>query len=551
MFSFFKFDQIITYLKSHYTFIGGASLIVCIIFIFAFKKCNAAEIKPIMKEDVCLNLSKNYSDFILDSLVLENYFLLSKSDDSIRSQVREFYRARSYQFAWFNHCGLATAASIFNELMKNYQSESGTNKIQHTVQDSLLTNALNDENKFLKNWSQVTWLEYLLTERFFQYAPKMYSGSTENPRDLSWFIPRRKKNYSALLDSLISSTNQSQFIEPLNPYYIKLKKKLVEFKKIEKKGLYPLAVFDSLNLKVGDTDRGISILKKQLFILGDWKETDESAIYTSTLRDAVMYFQMRMGLVQTGIIDKKTISELNTPIKDRIKQILLNLERLRWVPSTMPQNFFLVNIPEYKLHVIENGKPLFDMNVIVGKTMHKTVIFEEKISSVVLNPYWNIPKSIVENEIRKHMNRDRNYLSRNNMEIVTNGNEIVYRQKPGDKNALGKIKFLFPNHYNIYLHDAPAKSLFEVNERAFSHGCIRVAEARKLVLYILNKQETWSVEKLDAILATNKEKYITITPAMPVFIAYFTSWVDHKGALHFRNDIYGLDKRLELEIFGE
>ncbi len=137
------------------------------------------------------------------------------------------------------------------------------------------------------------------------------------------------------------------------------------------------------------------------------------------------------------------------------------------------------------------------------------------------------------------------------MEIVSNANEIVYRQKPGDKNALGKIKFLFPNHYNIYLHDAPAKSLFEVNERAFSHGCIRVAEARKLVLYILNKQETWSVEKLDAILATNKEKYITITPAMPVFIAYFTSWVDHKGALHFRNDIYGLDKRLELEIFGE
>ncbi|MCE2961655.1 MAG: murein L,D-transpeptidase [Chitinophagales bacterium] len=551
MFSFFKFDQVITYLKLHFNYIGGASLIVFVIVIFAFKKCNAAEIKPIMNEDVCLNLSKNYSDFILDSLVIENYFLLSNSDDSIRSQVREFYHARAHQFAWFNPCGLATAASTFNELMKNYQSESGTNRIKHTVLDSLLTNALNDENKFLKNWNQVSWLEYLLTESFFQYAPKMYSGSTENLRDLSWFIPRRKKNYSALLDSLISSTNQNQFIEPLNPYYIKLKKKLVEFKRIDKEGTYPLSVFDSLNLRVGDTDRGISILKKQLFILDDWKETDESAIYTSALRDAVMYFQMRMGLVQTGIIDKKTITELNTPVKDRIKQILLNLERLRWVPSTMPQNFFLVNIPEYKLHVIENGKPLFDMNVIVGKTMHKTVIFEEKISSVVLNPYWNIPKSIVENEIRKHMNRDRNYLSRNNMEIVTNGNEIVYRQKPGDKNALGKIKFLFPNHYNIYLHDAPAKSLFKVNERAFSHGCIRVAEARKLVLYILNKQETWSVEKLDAILATNKEKHIAISPAMPVFIAYFTSWVDHKGALHFRNDIYGLDKRLELEIFGE
>jgi murein L,D-transpeptidase YcbB/YkuD len=472
-------------------------------------------------------------------------------DASVNAEIKLFYSQRAYQFAWFNECGLISSSNTFHDLTKTYLNEFYDKTSCHELMDSLIYLANEDEKKFLTDWKNVKTLEFLLSANFFKYSSKIYGGTAENPKKLSWFIPRHKKDYTALLDSMIVSKKDRQFVEPLNPYYINLKKKLIEYKQIERKGNYPMVSFDSINLTVGNSFKGISGLKRQLFILGDWKEMDTNSIYTESLKTAILHFQMRMGLPQTGMIDKKTIEELNTPLSIRIKQILINLERLRWVPPNLPPNFLLVNIPEYKLHIMESGKPLFDMNIIVGKTMNKTIIFEGKISSVVLNPYWNIPKSIVEKEIRNHMNRDRNYLSRNNMEIVRSGNEIMYRQKPGTKNALGKIKFLFPNHYNIYLHDAPAKSLFEANTRTFSHGCIRVAEAKKLALYMLNKQDGWSESKLDAILATNEEKYITISPTIPVFIAYFTTWVDHKGVIHFRKDVYGLDKRLELEIFGE
>jgi L,D-transpeptidase YcbB len=230
---------------------------------------------------------------------------------------------------------------------------------------------------------------------------------------------------------------------------------------------------------------------------------------------------------------------LNVPINDRIKQIMINLERLKWVPAHLPADYILVNIPEYKLHLFEANKPKFNIDVIVGKEMNKTVIFEGMLSTVVLNPYWSVPVSIVKNELVSHLKRDGGYLKRNNMEalydnkVVSNfkaknySSRYTFRQKPGDKNALGKVKFLFPNSYNIYQHDAPAKHLFAKTERAFSHGCIRVSEPKKLALYLLNKKEAWSEEKLEEILKTNKEQYNAVIPKTPVYITYFTSWVDY------------------------
>jgi murein L,D-transpeptidase YcbB/YkuD len=552
MFSLY-FDKFILFVKLNYKIITILFGVLIIVLFLAFKQCNRSINKqlPEQNEDICLNLNMKYSDYILDSLQLDSCLVKYKFDEKVNREIVSFYSQRAYQFAWFNECGLISSSNTFYDLIKTYSNEFQDTTNSHELMDSLMDQANENEKIFLTNWENVRTLEFHLTASFFKHSTKIYGGTAENLRKLSWFIPRNKKNYTALLDTMISSTIENHFVEPLNPYYISLKKKLIEYKQIKKEGQYPIAGFDSINLKVGKTDKGISVVKRQLFILGDWKENDTSTKFTVALETAIYHFQWRMGLAQTGMIEKRTIEELNTPLNVRIKQILINLERLRWVPPILPQNYFLVNIPEYKLHVMENRKPLFDMNVIVGKTMNKTVIFEGKISSVVLNPYWNIPKSIVEKEISKYLIQDRNYLSKNNIEIIKNGNAILYRQKPGNKNALGKIKFLFPNHYNIYLHDAPAKGLFESNTRAFSHGCVRLAEARKLALYILNKQEAWTESKLDDILLTNEEKYITISPMIPVFIAYFTTWVDHIGNLHFRKDIYGLDRRLELEIFGQ
>ena len=281
---------------------------------------------------------------------------------------------------------------------------------------------------------------------------------------------------------------------------------------------------------------------------------------------AIINFQQRVGLPENGQLNFKTIAELNKTVDFRIKQMLVNLERLRWVPVEIENDYLLVNIPEYKLHVFENKKLIWETNVVVGKAARQTSIFKGNISQIILNPYWNVPTSIANNEILPKLKRNRNYLSRNNMEAVAGGkvvnsavvnwnkySKIPYeiRQKPGKDNSLGKMKFMFPNSYSIYLHDTPAKELFNNNKRDFSHGCIRVENPKKLAIHLLKNNKNWNEINIDNVLKTDVETSIAIAPTIPVYITYFTAWVDVNGNLNFRNDIYNLDDELAKEIFEE
>ena len=223
------------------------------------------------------------------------------------------------------------------------------------------------------------------------------------------------------------------------------------------------------------------------------------------------------------------------------------MELLKLIPDSIEKDYILVNIPAFKLYIFENKKPIWHTNVIVGKTANQTQIFKGNISQILLNPYWNIPSSIVQKEIAPKMRRNRKYLVRNNMEIISK-KPLSIRQKPGKNNALGKIKFLFPNDYNIYLHDTPAKNLFEINNRAFSHGCIRVENPKKLAIYLLRKNTFWNIKKIDSTLLTNKETVIKLKPMIPVYIVYFTAWVDKSEQIYFRNDVYNLDDKIAKKI---
>ena len=236
---------------------------------------------------------------------------------------------------------------------------------------------------------------------------------------------------------------------------------------------------------------------------------------------------------------------MNTPIQKRIEQLIVNMERARWVPAKPASNFLLVNIPQFKLSVFENDTLAWDMNVVVGKEVHKTVIFSGDLKYVVFSPYWNVPPGIMKNEILPALKRNPDYLKKHNMEW--NGNQV--RQRPGPSNSLGLVKFLFPNSYNIYLHDSPSKPLFKEEKRAFSHGCIRVSEPRRLALYLLRKDNRWTPEKVDAAMTSGKEQYVTLKETVPVNIVYFTAWVDSKGRLNFRDDVYKRDARLMETIF--
>ncbi len=223
---------------------------------------------------------------------------------------------------------------------------------------------------------------------------------------------------------------------------------------------------------------------------------------------------------------------------------------MRWMPEQLEGRRIVVNIPEFKLHFYEGTEEVFNMNVVVGMVGHNTVVFNDELKYVVFSPYWNIPESIVRNEIQPSIKRNGNYLERNNMEQTGDRNGLpVIRQKPGGSNALGLVKFIFPNNYNIYLHDTPSKGLFNRAQRAFSHGCIRVAKPQKLAEYLLKDKPEWTTESITEAMHSSEEKWVPLTQTVPVFISYFTAWVDNNGLLNFRNDIYGHDKKVGERLF--
>jgi murein L,D-transpeptidase YcbB/YkuD len=305
-------------------------------------------------------------------------------------------------------------------------------------------------------------------------------------------------------------------------------------------------------LKKGASSPAIVTLKKYLAITGDLPGNDTSALFNDTLAEGITHIQQRFGMAPTGTLSKDLVKEMNVPVRDRIEQLLINLGRMRWMPSQPNGTLIIVNIPEFTLHVLENGQKAFDMNVVVGKEGHTTMQFTGTMNQVVFAPYWNIPPRIVTNEILPEIEKDKNYLEKNEMENQgdKDGDGIPdIRQLPGDKNSLGKVKFLFPNSFDIYLHDTPAKSLFSKDKRAYSHGCIRLANAQQMAEYLLRNDPDWNPEKIVEAMNAKEQKVVKLKNKAEVFITYYTAWVDDEGRLNFRQDVYEHDKKIKEKLF--
>ena len=507
-------------------------------------------------------------DSKIDSAVITSFIKMFFVSDSIGEEVNQFYKRRNYKFAWFNKDGMTYATSFFYNQLQNYKFNFADSSLNTIYLDTLMHEAQKDEHNFVSNKHNLQQLELSLTTIFFKYAKKAYGGKAKSLSELEWFIPRHKKDYQIALDSLILLTKGEKEQVPLNEHYFLLKVQLKKYRNIQKEGNLPFIENSKVKFSIGDTATTLLLTKKYFYLTGDLKRNDGTNIFTDSLVKAIKMFQRRMGLVESGNVnDTSTIFELNQPIAFRIKQIMINMERLRWLPVEMESNYILVNIPEFKLHVFENGKQIWTTNIVVGKSVSQTSIFKDNVSQIILNPYWVIPTSIVQNEIIPHIKRNPSYLTKNNMEVLS-GNKIVnpsrinwnsykgnvpftFRQMPGKNNALGKMKFLFPNSYDIYLHDTPSKNLFGDTKRAFSHGCIRIEDPEKLVLQLLKNDTKWDKKKIDKILQTSKEVSIHLITTMPIYILYFTTWVDNDGQLNFRNDLYDLDKKLSREIYKE
>ena len=528
---------------------------------------------------------------LLDSVAFIKAFQAEPKFKAQLLPARRFYRERGFKLGWFKDHKPVERVKTLQDIIAKAGNE-GLNPKDYQVKDisQMLAELEKAQGDSVRRNALERQADIALTGTYMKWANDYYRGiaNPHDKKDTSWMVkPNKIKLNKALLTFLGERKSRYNYYEfaPLHPEYDQLKQALATYRAQERAGGWP-ALPATLNLKPGAASPAVAALRKRLLDSAGGADASTPAsaaktgapaaavptaqVYDPELVQAVKLFQQDAGLKPTGIVSGETLKQLNVPIGSRIDQLILNMERWRWLPKKFEPDYLLVNIPEYTLHVIEADKEAFNMRVIVGKVLHETPVFSDKMEYVVLAPYWNVPFSIIENELRSKLVANPNYLDRLDMEVVkgygrkatavdpasidwANVTQSTFkytlRRRPGPKNDLGDVKFIFPNSNDIYLHDTPHDELFSQSNRSFSHGCVRVSEPIKLATYLLRNRPEWDQATILDTIATHREKYITLKKKLPVYLVYFTAWADADGHPHFRDDIYGLDKKLAREYF--
>ena len=475
------------------------------------------------------------------------------------SVLPTFYMNRDFTRAWLDTKNIEDALTVLKE-----SENDGLNPEDYHY--SMLKD-------FWENYTKKTDIEkaqfdILMTDAGILYAHHLIVGKV-NPENLDaqWNYRQRQINMNPveLIQQALTEKKIPQFIEKIKPhnrYYTELVKAFEKYKDIAKKGGWPVLPEGKI-IKPGDEDSRIPLIRERLWITGDLAYTEalDSKIADDTFVAAVKHFQLRHGLSDDGKIGKGTIKEMNIPVAKRIDQIRVNLERSRWVLGNLSEKFVIVNIASFQLWYMENKDVRFHTNVVVGKQFHETPVFKDLIRYIVINPTWTVPRSILRDEMFHKIKRDYHYLAKRNYSLVDyNGNVVdpskidwanmtfskfkwMVRQEPGPTNALGRIKFMFPNKYSIYLHDTPSKSLFQRSERDFSHGCVRVQNPIDLAVVLLDNDQKWSKETINKIIQTKKTTSVKLKEPIPVLILYWTA-ISREGMMYFSNDVYKRDAKV-------
>jgi murein L,D-transpeptidase YcbB/YkuD len=396
--------------------------------------------------------------------------------------------------------------------------------------------------------------------------PKLFDSASDV--EVNWTVLRR---------AAFEASDMKAFLQQQAPpflQYRELQKKLSEYRAIETAGGWPTIVAGD-TLKPAMNDPRIISVRQRLVVTGELAEGNmDNMLFDVELEEAVKRFQKRHNLDPDGVIGKQTLATMNVPVEERIEQIIINMERYRWLNRDIKGPRVAVNIAGFKALAGEQGRLDLAMPVIVGKRHHETPVFSNTIKHVVFNPYWTLPPSIARNETLPKLKKDPEYLQKNNMRIflgwgegskeldpasidwskVTKSemNKYRIRQDPGPGNALGTLKIIFPNKYNVYLHDTPTHGLFKQEKRAFSHGCIRMARPVEMASFVLGGEEMgWGVDRIKEIINRRQRQVAVLEKPLPVHILYRTTYVDvESGTLHFYEDIYGRDKILANALFG-
>ncbi len=497
--------------------------------------------KETIKKDVDITIPqqiKPVSNFVFDSSFKNTFFASYPQLSTIQNEWIQFYSKRNFSFAWIDTGGLTPAAHNLHNRINNLSDDGLNDSLLYRKEfNQLFTDATSLTSIDTKD-SILIATEMMLTAQYFMYAKAIYATLGEDElKKMGWNITPQQVSYETYLTDALQNKTDVFEQEPVYYQYSLLRNYLKQYKDISTKGGFPMIDSTVKNILPDETNKAVFNIKTYLTLVGDLKKNDSSYVYDTITAKAIRQFRVRHGLKDTVLIDKTVVQQMNVPVDKRIAQLLVNMERCRWMPHNPGDNYISVNIPDYTMSVYENKKLNFTMNVVVGALATKTVIFSDTLKTVAFSPYWNVPYSIFKKELR---GRSAKSLRRNNMEYV---GPTQIRQLPGGNNALGKVKFLFPNQYNIYFHDTPAKDKFNYTQRAFSHGCIRLKEPKKLAQYLLRNETSYTEPIIDSLMNQKKETQVQLKKSIEVFIGYFTSFVDSQnGLLQFRKDIYNNDE---------
>ena len=480
--------------------------------------------------------------------------------------TQQFYERRSYAPAWIN--GTKPLPRI-SELIAALQTATDEGLDPQLYNVALLEHRRQEASKGLltkKGFEpqEAGALDVWLTYLYMKYASDLADGLSDLAHaDPKWQIKPEKFDPAGRLESALRENKVGASLAELmpdNPQYQALRKMLLEFRAQAVKGGWP-AVPAQARLKPGQRSPVAATIAHRLATSGDFTGTvpaANNAVYTSDLQEALKRFQRRHGLADDGIITAAVTAEMNVPVDQRIRQIELNLERWRWLPRDLGERHIIVNIPEYRLEVWDRGQVPVSMRVVVGKQDTQTPIFSDEMTHVVFSPYWNVPPNIAQGETLPEIMKDPGFLARANMEVLDRNGQPIdpstidvadpasyrFRQRPGAQNSLGLVKFMFPNQFNVYLHDTPTDSLFARASRSFSHGCVRLENPLALAEYVLRDQQGWTRDKIEEAMHAEEERTVKLKKAIPVYLGYWTARVSSDGVMQFWKDVYGIDSRL-------
>ncbi len=506
------------------------------------------------------NLQETIRNYIESGPVTTRYII--DNEMLYSSQVLpRFYLQRSFEPAWISNDKLNQHANAMIKAIRD-ATEHGLEPADYHL--SLIEKYENVMKQQASADLQVQMkLEILLTDAFMLFGSHLYFGKVDPEKvKAEWKIQRKEPELRLdirLQEALSKNDIQGAFHEltPRIKSYEKLKTRLAFFRGIETQE-WNIIPFEGA-IKTGTQSRQLPACRKRLKLLGYEVSELSSEWYDDDFERTVKRFQLNNGLNPDGVIGRMTTEAMNIHPTKRIETIRVNMERIRWLPLKFPNRFILVNIANAELDLIEGSDTLTSMRAIVGRHYRRTPIFSANMTYLVFSPTWTVPPGILRNDILPELKKGPEYLDRKNMRILRpDGTEVDYasinwetisttnfpymvRQNPGPDNALGRVKFMFSNQYNVYIHDTPTRGLFAQEDRALSSGCIRIEKPFELALTLLAANPQWTPERINAAMNSAREQTVTLPTALPVVMVYFTAWTDGADKIQFRKDVYNRD----------